>query len=83
MPLTWVEKVGPVIVRLSCLGCCAVALFTVVIFADIWRIEREHGRHLSAVIIGVLAAALLTLGTLFGRCAVTGCYPDRPGAACP
>lgn len=69
--------------RAGCFFCTALSLMIVYVFGDIWRIERRTGRPVSAIGIGVLAAAVLAVGALFGRCALTGVFPSPPGEETP
>lgn len=78
MALTLIERVGPILTRGACFAICVLALMIVYVFGDIWRIERRTGRPISAICIAILAAACLAIGALFGRCALTGCYPQPP-----
>lgn len=78
MALTGIEVAGPYIQRAACFACAALALLIVYVLSDVWRIERRQGRAISAVAIGVLAAACLGIGTLFAHCALTGVMPQPP-----
>ncbi len=52
-----------------------IAVLSSYVLIDLWRVERRQGRILSSAAIALVGMALIFVSVIFGRCALTGCYP--------
>jgi uncharacterized membrane protein len=82
MALSLINRFGPILERAGCFFCVVLCLLIVFVLTDIWRIERRQNKPIECVLIGFLAASVLVVGVIFGRCAITGCYPSPPIGGC-
>ncbi len=83
MALTFIERIGPLIIRAGAVGACGLAVITVFILADIWRIERRLGRPITCVAVAFLATGVILCALIFGWCAIIGqCLPRPPQERC-
>ena len=71
------EALASLLTRATSFAVVVLCLMVVYVLADIWRIERRVGKPISAIAVGLLAAAVAVIGILFGSLAIYGRYPNQ------
>lgn len=70
------------IVRAACWMVLLLCLFGIIILLDIWRIQFDRDKPVSALAMIVLAITLAAVSLVFAKCAWTGKFPQPHVEAC-